>query len=517
MESNMKCSETLGQWMIFHLLMMGLAWGQSHRSLTNGATTQRAFYPLDETQVYGTTPRQSLHLDSAGHITAAQMDIAAFGGLCDGVHDDGPAISAASAAAGAVYAASGSTTEILITHGKTGKCLVNTGVTYQSGSHFTGSGGTITVTARGVTAFSSGGAVSGAAVGDVSNVEFDQVVINQTTSGSAQVIYYLGGTGTGAGKVTPQSHFYVKNSIIHGGGYAIVVNVYSQGDGKNHHLTDVQITGNRVSSDLISSNYDTAARDGIHLGGDLSDFHVDHNTVTGRDDACIGFSSTGGSSAAGFPGILSRLTPTHGTASSNICNNDAVGLDFSGGSDIVAAGNKVSSRIATTSSAPALRFIFDYYPTPNSIKVIGGSFSNDAIGADPSVFKLDFAGTAVAGAYPVCNCSITAAEFGGLGKNPFGYFLGRDFTMTNNIFDRTFTGLTFEAENGNYSDSIVISGSKWMGRNRKLVYSPIQYSLRNSLFVNDQFNGAILSFPIVPTHLPYRARAACPISCPSRR
>lgn len=530
------------------------AWQQGKPTTTTNAWT-------------GTGPQSFAGPVAAPNVTTQltpALDIAWYGALCNGTHDDGPAITAASTAAGSIYATFGTPSNILITKGisGTGNCLVNTGVVYQSGSHFIGSGGTINITSSSVVAFQSGGATSGAAVGDVSDVGFDNLIINQTTAGSLPGIYYLGGTGTGAGTVAPQRHFYVKNSVVHGAGYAIVINIYNQNDGKSHHLSDVQITGNRIYADLVTlatttatassgtstiavasttgigygdvvagtgivggsivtsisglnvglsiptiaalsstavtfSGIDTLARDGIHLSGDISDFHVDSNNVTNRGDAAIALTSTGGNTYSTFaPGLLARLTPTNGTISDNVCKDDGAGLDFSGGAKVNAVGDVCTATIARVSD-PQIRFIYDQYPTPQAINVTGGRFINYyGGGGDSTVVKMDFSGSQVGyGVEPNCFCVVTGAYIGGQTTASSLYFLGANLTLQHNVFDATMQSLAVTSVSGYQTKNITFRDNTWLGT-VSLTTNSTAGSIVNSQFINDYINGAVSTFPI---------------------
>lgn len=422
-------------------------------------------------------------------VTISAATTASLSGTAVGFgHDDSAAISAASTAAGSIYASSNHWSTVLITHGKTGVCLLSHPITYQSGSHFVGSGAGILNEAPGIVSFNSGGLG-----GDTNNVEFDHMDLVQTTAGAAPVIFYVGGTATGQG--VPVQHLAVKNSTIHGGGYGILIDVYSQGDGYNHHLSDVQITNNHVYCDLLGGAQDANCRDGIHVSGDISDFAIDGNIVENRDDAAIAITSSGGSLPTGFAGILARLTPTNGTISHNVCSNSLVGLDFSGGNNIVAAGDVCISSIPNTVSSPAIRFIKDQYPLPTSIRVIGGIFSNDATGADQATVKMDFTGASSGGVYPLCKCEIDDAEIGYAGTGGLIYLQGNGFRTHNVMFDAGIA-LIFGSENGSTTQDVYLTGSTWMGSSRSIVVPPFNGGLSHIYLVDDLYGGTRSTVPI---------------------
>lgn len=419
---------------------------------------------------------------------AQTLDVAAFGAKCDGVTNDGPAITAASAAAGTYYVDTGKPSTILISHGSTGVCLITSSIVYSSGSHFVGRGGIISNQTAGVNTFVNSNQGDGN-----DNVSFDHVVIHASTS-SGVGIYYLGGTISKSGGT--HANFAVTNSTIVGASYAVIVNVYNQNDGVSHHLTGVTLNNNTISCNLISGAYDTACRDGLHLSGDLSDFHMDGNTIYQRDDAGLALTSTGGRYAAGFSGIMARLTPTQGTISNNTVRDTAVCIDFSGGSMVTAAHNDCYEKLANTNSGPAIRFIFDQYPLPNNIHVTGGRFYTNSTGVDQSTVKMDFSTTGISGAYPLCNCYVEDAEIGSTGANgAYVYALGNGLYFNNNTFDAG-TRVTVNVENGNTTSNVIFKGTKWLGSTRSINTTSINGGLSNDAVIDDYFNGVRSSFSL---------------------
>lgn len=423
---------------------------------------------------------------------APTLDIAAFGAKCNGVTNDGPAITAASAAAGTYYAATGKLSTILISHGSTGVCLITSSIVYSSGSHFVGSGGIISNQTRGINTF-----VNSSQGDGNDNISFDHVVIHASTS-SGVGIYYLGGTVSKSGG--PHANFAITNSTIVGASYAVIVNVYNQNDGISHHLTGIILNNNTISCNLISGRYDTACRDGLHLSGDLSGFHMDGNTIYQRDDAALALTSTGGRSAAGFSGIMPRLTPTQGTISNNTVRDTAACIDFSGGSKVTAAYNDCYEKLANTNSGPAIRFIFDQYPLPNNIHVTGGRFYTNSTGVDQSTVKMDFSTTGISGTYPVCNCYVDNAKIGSTGVNgAYIYALGNGLYFNNNTFDAG-TYVTLNVENGNTTSNVIVKGTKWLGPTRSINTTSIHGGLSNDAIIDDDFNGVRSSFSLMPNH-----------------
>jgi hypothetical protein len=530
--------------------------GSSFNIITSGSGSSNITGPLYATNfVSQLTP--SIDIASKAYAGGAQ---------CNG-GDDSAAIQAATNMAGVIYAAFHTPTNILVTKGVsgTGNCIINTGIIYQSGSHFVGSGGTINIP-NPITGFSSGGS-AGLAVGDVSDVEFDDLIINQTTSGSLPVISYTGGTGnSGGGVVTPQRHFHVKNTVIHGGGFGVVVGVFNQNDGRSHHLSDVQLIGNYVYADLVPlasttatagsgvstivvasntgitigqsitavginssavvtsiagtsigisapttatlsatpitfSGVDQAARDGLHINGDISDFHMDDNVVTDRGDAALALTSIGSSVFSTFPaGLLATLTPTNGTISNNTCTNDGSGVDFSGGNNVTAAGNTCVNSIQSANESPALRFIFDQFPTPQNINVIGGRYANASTGADTTVLKVDFSGAQVTqGVIPNCFCTISGADFNSTAPSPSIFLLANNITLQHNVFEAPIQNISIQSINGFQVTGITIRDSTWLTTTRTISTVAVGGSLVNSSFINDDFLGNISTFPVVPT------------------
>lgn len=430
----------------------------------------------------------SFIIQSAHKGAPPEFDITspAYGALCNGTGDDSKAISAASLAASKYYAETGSQAVVLIPKGGNGKCLITHAITYYSGTHFLGSGGTI------VNSTSSAYSFANAHPGDGDDaIWFDHIRIIQTTSGSLPGIAYVGGEKAGSGGTHHQ--FWITDSDIKGSGYAVKVNIFYQDDKIRHTLDDVVIRRNHIWCDLVSGSYDTACRDGININGDLTDFIIESNNIEQRDDAAIAFTSSGGSSPSGHPGLLQYLTPTRGTVSNNVTRNVGSGLDFSGGNTIKAVNNSCIDSLPNPHSSPCIRFIRDFYPLPSNITVSGGVYRNMPTGTDQANVKMDFAGTAVHGSYPVCSCSISGAEIGG-----FIYMLGNGFQLNNNKFDSG-TRFTISVENGNATNAIRLRNNTWLG-SRTITLTSINGGITNSSATNDLYNGKRSNRQFVPEH-----------------
>src|SRR5215469_9444185 len=286
-----------------------LRWAQAQPALSNNAAE---------------TVSGALNFQDKGKDAPPLFDVTspAYGALCNGTGDDSKAISAASLSASKYYAKTGSQATVLIPFGGNGQCLITHTITYYSGTHFLGSGGTIVNNTS--TAYSFVNAHPGD--GDDSTW-FDHIRIVQTTSGSTPGIGYIGGETAGSGGIHHQ--FWVTDSDIKGSGYAIKVNIFYQDDKIRHTLDNVVISRNHIWCDLVSGTYDTACRDGINVNGDVTNVTIDSNVIEQRDDAAIAFTSSGGKAASDHPGVQQFLTPTQGTVTNNVTTNVGAGLDFS--------------------------------------------------------------------------------------------------------------------------------------------------------------------------------------------
>lgn len=412
---------------------------------------------------------------SIGRAPVFDITSPAFGALCNGTGDDSKAISAASLAASKVYAQTGVQATVVIPKGANGQCLITHAITYYSGTHFLGSGGTIVNNTSSVYTFEN------AHQGDGDDaIWFDHVQIVQTTSGSRPGVAYVGGEKAGSGGT--HHKFWMTDSSIKGSGYAVKLNIFYQDDRIRHTLDDVVISRNHIWCDLVSGTYDTACRDGINVNGDVTNVTIDSNVIEQRDDAAIAFTSSGGNSASGHPGVLRYLTPTGGIVSNNVTRDVATGLDFSGGNTINALNNSCIDSLPNPQSSPCIRFIHDFYPLPANITAKGGVYRNHPSGADQANVKMDFRGAAEQGSYPVCNCSISGAEMGGL-----VYMLGNGFLLKNNRFDSG-TNLTISVENGNATNAIRLDNNTWLG-SRTINLTSINGGITNSYASNDFYNG----------------------------
>ena len=409
-----------------------------------------------------------------------------YGAVCDGIHDDHAAFTAASLQASNYYAITGVQPIVLIPFGVNGNCLIQNQIVYYSGTHFKGSGGTIVNNTLGINTFTNSDKVDGN-----DHIWFDGVRIQMITDSSLVGIEYTaaGFPGAGGGQHTD---FKVTNSDIQGAGYAIKVGVLNKNDGVSHTLSNVVITQNHLWCSLVGGTFDTHCRDGVNLGGDVVDFHIDGNTVENRDDAAWAVVSAGGNTSTFYGAYEPFMTPRHGTISNNVKTNGGTCLDFSGGTDVVAVGNTCVDYIPNPNSTPQVRFVYYQFPVLSNIRVDNGDFQiNYGGGADTSTMKMDLGGLAVAGVYPVCNCSVNNSKLSGQ-----VYLRGNGFFMKGNTFADNTLFIT-ATENGNATNNIILQGNTWLGT-RTFNMTPINGGLTNAYEIGDYYGGTVINQSLTP-------------------
>jgi hypothetical protein len=285
-------------------------------------------------------------------LAIAQISVSSFGAKCDwnGANgtDDTAAFNSAAAAANKAYVASGAPSSVLLVPGRS--CLIAGTVTLSSGVVVDGAG-TLVVP----------GAQSGPVLqflnadqSGVQNVTID--ILNTTKLNNpdlAAILWIDTKSDSGA-----HSHFFARDNTIRNGSYGISV-FSSIGSGS---LQDVDISGNTVASSLVYTN-----SDGIHVGGNVHGINIRGNRVSNRGDAAVGLTSG--------PGPEKTLSGA--VVSDNICLNDLVGLDNSGGTNAIWSNNYVSATApASKSSNPAARSMTFVGITPVNVKFIGNYLQN---------------------------------------------------------------------------------------------------------------------------------------------
>lgn len=303
------------------------------------------------------------------HFAIAQISVNSFGAKCDwdgsNGTDDTAAFNSAAAAAGKSYIATGALASILLIPGRS--CLIAGTVTLGSGVIVDGPG---TLVVPGTQA----GPVLQFINADQSGVQNVTIDILNTTKLNnpdlAAILWIDTKSDNGA-----HSHFFARDNTVQNGSYGISV-FSSIGNGS---LQDVDISGNTVTSSHVYTN-----SDGIHVGGNVHGINIRGNRVTNRGDAAVGLTSGPGP----------ERTLSGAIVSDNICLNDLVGLDNSGGTNAIWSNNYVSATApASKSSNPAARSMTFIGITPVNVKFIGNYLQNYQ-GTDTDVAaKTDDAGS----------------------------------------------------------------------------------------------------------------------------
>jgi hypothetical protein len=289
---------------------------------------------------------------ASAHLAIAQMPVNTFGAKCDwngsNGTDDTAAFNSAAAAANKAYVASGAPASVLLVPGQS--CLIAGTVTVGSGVVVEGPGALVVPAAQ-------TGPVLQFVNADRSGVEHVTIDILNTTKINNPYLAAIMWIDT-KGDSSTHSHFFTRDNTIQNGSYGISV-FSSIGTGS---LQDVDISGNTVSSSVVYSN-----SDGIHVGGNVHGISIRGNRVSNRGDAALGLTSGPGP----------ERTLSDAVVSDNICLNDLVGLDNSGGTNAIWSNNYVSATVpADKSSNPAARSMTFIGITPVNVKFIGNYLQN---------------------------------------------------------------------------------------------------------------------------------------------
>jgi hypothetical protein len=286
------------------------------------------------------------------------VSVVNYGAKCDGQTNDEAAFQNAVNAANAQYVAKGAIIDVLVPY----RCVVgtssgNTTINVSSGVYLEGPGQILVPNqTAGILNFENA---------SNSGVEGLDILVTSNPGGNNASLFAVGWKQTGSTAAT-YSHFIVRHNHIAHSNWGILVE-YAAGNAGSGYLTDVDIEGNTVTSPLTSAGFYNDA-DGIHVAGSVNDITISGNRVSNRGDAAIALTNeVGGFNLVGA------------TVDGNDLEEDRVGLDDSGGSDVVFSGNRVYATIATTNSNPAFRSI-PYPPsapvTPTNIIVSGNYFEN---------------------------------------------------------------------------------------------------------------------------------------------
>jgi hypothetical protein len=289
----------------------------------------------------------------------AQLPVLDFGARCDwngstGT-DDTAAFNAAALAANKAYVATGAPIRIQLVPDRA--CLIAGTVTIGSGVVVAGPGAI-------VVAGSQSGAVLQFQNADQAGVEDATINILQTTKLNNPYLAAILWIDTGADNAS-HSHFSVKGNVIQNGSYGISV-FATNGSGSLQH---VNIADNTVTSSAVYTN-----SDGIHVGGNVHDITIHGNRVLNRGDAALALTSGPGP----------ERTLSGAVVSDNVCLNDLVGLDNSGGTNAIWRNNYVSATAATSqSSNPAARSMTFIGITPVNVQFMGNYLENyQGVGTD---------------------------------------------------------------------------------------------------------------------------------------
>lgn len=290
--------------------------------------------------------------------SAGFISVVDYGAKCDGTTNDQAAFQSAVTAANQQYVRTGAVVDVFVPYNCVdGTSGGNATITIGSGVYLEGPGQILVPNqTSGILEFQN---ASNAGVEGLS------IVVGSNPGGNNAALYAIGWLQNGSTSET-YSHLVVRRNLISHSNWGILVE-YADGVAGDGYLTDVDIEGNTVTSPLTSSGFYNDA-DGIHVAGSVSNVTIAGNRVSNRADAAIALSSE-----------LGGFDLSGASVSGNDLEQDQVGLDDSGGSNIVFSGNHVYANIATTASNPAFRSI-PYPPTapvtPINVQVSGNYFQN---------------------------------------------------------------------------------------------------------------------------------------------
>lgn len=376
--------------------------------------------------------------------------------------DDSAAFSAATAAAGALYTATG--TPIKVTYPKNctlGTSGGNTTINIPSGVTVDGSGGSIFVPA-GTTVPLFESISAGETAFNNNNITYvtNLTACGPTMNNAACVAYRWDGATPGTS--TTYSDFTAENNVIYNSGWGILVGPQAGNDCIQHVHVNHNTIANLPGVPAYSYN------DGIHLGGCVSNFEITGNIIQGRHDAGVAVTSEI------YSGNIRQCQ--HGTITGNSIYENLEGIDVSGCSNVQVTSNYVWADIAAPSgvSNPAFRAIF-YNALPQNLNIAGNTFHNYQGTSNDYAAKFDCEGsgpTACGNAGTInpinkWNSSFTGNYLSSTTSNTHLnalYLRGSNITVADNTFpDTSQLTVDWDGTNGNVSQGIIIAPNLWQG------------------------------------------------------
>lgn len=365
-------------------------------------------------------------------LAITQVSVSTFGAKCDwnGTNgtDDTVAFNSAAAAANKAYVATGAPTSLVLVPGRS--CLIAGTVNLGSGVIVDGPG---TLVVPGVQT----GPILQFLNADHSGVQNVMIDILNTTKLNNPYLAAVLWIDT-KGDSSAHSYFFARGNTIQNGSYGISV-FSSIGTGS---LQDVDISGNSVTSSAVYTN-----SDGIHVGGNVHGINIRGNRVSNRGDAAVGLTSGPGP----------ERTLSGAVVSENICLNDLVGLDNSGGTNAIWSNNYVSATApASKSSNPAARSMTFIGITPVNVKFIGNYLQNYQGTETDVAAKTDDAGSN----------QITGVEWTGntIVGSAAMWLAANTAAVHDNYFSPGATILVeYDGVNNYPGQNIVIGPNYWMG------------------------------------------------------
>jgi hypothetical protein len=367
--------------------------------------------------------------------TPALLDVGQFGAHCDwngatGT-DDTAAFQAAAAASAEAYKTSG-VAQTVTFHGE---CVVAGEVAYGSGVHWLGQGTIIVPHQTGFTFHAV----------NADDVAWDHVKIRVIKPGTA---------GAAASAISwfsindraSQRGVAIRNCTIRNSDWGIFV-LYNNGTGS---LSDVEISGNTVTSDAIYTN-----ADGIHVAGRVNGIRIHDNRVENRGDAGIGLTSEAPDTGIGGVYVLSGAT-----VANNILISDLVGLDDSGATNVEWTGNTVKATVARRGAQnPAFRQIWYGGAYPVGVRATHNYLASGDNGGVSAAVKID---PKVAGQLAWPDLDSVFQENTIDGANAPLYVRGRNVVISGNTFARGGTvTVDYDGQGKIPSENIVLGPNRW--------------------------------------------------------
>jgi hypothetical protein len=341
--------------------------------------------------------------------------------------DDTAAFEAAATSASAIYKKTGTPVEVHLGRA----CEVASTVIFGSGVHWTGPG-TVYVPNQTGQVFLARNA------DEVSVVGITIEVLGQNCGANNATCSAIGWEST-ANDSQAHSGVSVRNNTIHHANWGILIG-YAAGNGS---LSDVEIKGNTISS---PSPYMDA--DGIHVGGRVHRFNIIDNKIFNRGDAGVAASSEVG-----------HYICSDGRIEGNVLIEDQVGLDNSGCTNTLWAGNLVSATAPPNGSNPAFRSI-TYLGLMSSEVTALGNYLQNASGFGEYAAQVDEISS---------KQGTKAFLLGNTIVSPWSLYLrGSEIEIAGNTFasnDSTMT-IDYDGVHAVPTNSISIGSNRWLGTGR---------------------------------------------------